>query len=68
MNDIQLFSTVEKQFNVTDVIKFITFDTNMEVIYVSTYKKLFGIDSKTLNVIIILLLLIFQIDTNFNGF
>jgi hypothetical protein len=51
MNDIKLLNAVEKRLLVRgDDLEFITFDTNMNVVYVSNHDLICGIDSASLEV------------------
>jgi len=50
MNNLQILNIIEKNLALENEAKFITFDTNMEEIYISDHKKIYGIDSKKLNV------------------
>ena len=50
MNDLKLLNVIEKKFNSNAKYEFITFDTNMSMVYVSDNKKVYGIETETLEV------------------
>ena len=46
-----LLNVIEKKFNSTNTkYEFITFDTNMSMVYVSDNKNVYGIDTESLEV------------------
>jgi hypothetical protein len=50
MNNLQILNDIQKDFKIENAVKFISFDTNMEQIYISDHNKIYGIDSKNLEV------------------
>jgi hypothetical protein len=52
MNDIKLLTAFEKKLKIQDDLGFITFDTNMNITYVSNHDFIYGIESDSLDVIL----------------
>jgi hypothetical protein len=51
MNNLQILNIVEQQFKFENEVKFISYDINMEEIYICDHNQIYGVDSKNLNVI-----------------